>query len=125
MERYRLTWALPGAVAIVIVLLVRPAGAGDAAAAPAGAAAMRIYRDPETGVIGAPPPGVLADEAARAAERARTTAVEPLVEEPVTASAGGEKVNLHGQFQAAVTRHLSGSRAGAHECTQPGAAPHE
>lgn len=86
---------------------------------------MRIYRDPDTGVIGAPAPSVVVDEAARASERARTNAAEPLIAEPVDAPAGGIKVNLHGRFHPAETRCVIGSQPGPHECVESGTAVHE
>jgi hypothetical protein len=88
------------------------AAAGDAAPASVGAA-LRLHRDPETGAIrGGPGPGALADAAARATERTRANAAGALREEPVAAPAGGVKVNLHGYFHPAETRHVSGSQPG-------------
>jgi len=125
-DRNAVARALLGtALAVGTVLIVGSAGAADPASAPSTGSAMRLYRDPDTGKIGAPPPGVLADEAAKDAARARTNAVEELTDEPVAAPAGGVKVNLRGRFQPAATRRVSGSRPGVIECVQPGAPSHE
>ncbi|MGE0519058.1 MAG: hypothetical protein AB7N53_07385 [Candidatus Binatia bacterium] len=84
--------------------------------------AMRMYRDPQTGRIGAPPP-VEPDPGAAAAT---SQAVAPLVQEAVTVPAGGVKVNLRGRYRAAVTRGLSPRNGGAvHECVQSNAGEHE
>ncbi len=83
---------------------------------------MRMYRDPETGRVGAPSAAALAGEAARGAQR--TSAPPNLTEEPVAGPAGGVKVNLRGRYRAAVTRRASGSGPAAHECVGA-AAVHE
>lgn len=75
---------------------------------------MRMYRDPETGRVGAPSAAVLSNQAARAAER--TNAPPELTAEPVAVPAGGVKVNLRGRYRAAVTRHDGGSGPASHEC---------
>jgi len=84
--------------------------------------AMRLYRDPETGKIGSPPPGAVLEEAAPPAQREAAKTGEP-TSEAVTAPAGGVKVKLNGRFQAAVQRH-AGS-VPTHECIEGGAAAHE
>jgi hypothetical protein len=123
-DRNTVARALLGTVlAIGTVLIVGSAGAADPAGAPPTGSALRLYRDPDTGKIGAPPPAVLADQAAQAAARAQANAVEELTEEPVAAPAGGVKVNLRGRFQPAVTRQVS--RPGVIECVQPEATSHE
>lgn len=94
-----------------------------AADAPSQAGSMRIYRDPETGRIGAPPAAAPAGEPARPAER--TNPPPSLIGEPVTAPAGGVKINLQGRYRAAVTRHAGGSGPATLECVGAGAAAHE
>lgn len=112
------------AMAVGLVLAARPAAAGDEAAASKGAA-MRMYRDPETGAIGARPPGVVSDQAATQSERAVASPAEGLTREAVAAPAGGVKINLQGRFRSAVTRHVGTTHPGADECVGPGAAAHE
>lgn len=86
---------------------------------------MRIYRDPDTGAVGAPAPNVVTDDATRAVAGAPANAAAPLIAGPVDAPAGGIKIDLHGRFQAAVTRHVVGSQPGPHECVESGTAAHE
>jgi len=77
-----------------------PAPAADAqAGAPAGAPVMRIYRDPATGEIGAPPPGTPLEGATESVG----TSAEGLVETPGTSPAGGVTVDLKGRFRSAVS----------------------
>lgn len=109
-------------VAIAIVLLgVAPVSAADDTAAGQSGAAMRMYRDPDSGRIGAPPAAAFVG----GAEPAQPNAAEDLASEPVTAPAGGVKVNLRGRFQAAVQRHVGVSGPAAHSCVQAGADTHE
>ena len=116
---------LCGAALVVGVAFVEHRDEAGDAVPKAPAPGMRIYRDPDTGAIGAPAPGVAVDEAARVSERARSSEAEPLIAEPVDAPAGGIKVNLHGRFRAAVTRHAVGSKPGPHQCVELGTAAHE
>ena len=110
---------LSAMLALILLGVIEPAAAGDG---PAGGA-MRMYRDPETGALGAPPPGVATTEAAPPSAREQAFSAEPLVEEPAAAPAGGVKVNLQGRFRAAVTRHVGSTGPSLNECVQPGAAP--
>lgn len=84
--------------------------------------AMRLYRDPETGKIGSPPPGALIEEAVPSSQRDLSKTAEPTTE-AVQGPAGGVKVKLNGRFQAAVQRH-AGSGV-THECVEGGAPANE
>jgi hypothetical protein len=84
-------------------------------------AAMRLYRDPETGKIGSPPPGAVVEEAAPPAQRDQSKTAEPTTE-AVQGPAGGVKLKLNGRFQAAVQRHAG---SGVTQCIEGGAAAHE
>jgi hypothetical protein len=123
LDRRVVAWALCGALSLTGVVIAGTAGAADPAGAPPSGAALRLYRDPETGKIGGPPAGSLTEQAEKAAASAPQGTAEELSEEPVTAPAGGVKVNLRGRFQPAATRR--GSQPGVVECTQPGAGAHE
>ena len=97
---------------------IQAATAADAA--PDGS--MRMYRDPQSGVVGAPSAAALQAEAARRVT-ADTVTAEPLVEEPVKAPAGGVKVNLRGGHRPAVVRYADPGAPVVHECVSaPGAA---
>jgi hypothetical protein len=81
-----------------------------------GQEAMRRFRDPETGAKGGPSAVErgLSETAPQDGEQRPV-----MVEESVSAPAGGVKVNLRGAHRAAVTRRLPAAGAGtAHECTQ-------
>ena len=81
--------ALLGALGLVAVA---------AAESPSRDAGMVIYRDPATGEVVPPPPGVVpAPTAAPAAPSS------PLIERPGTTRAGGSLVDLHGRFRNRVT----------------------
>jgi hypothetical protein len=84
---------------------------------------MRMYRDPDTGLVGAPPPGAVTGESAARAEQALRSAAAPappaLAEEPVAGPAGGFKVNLRGRFRAEVMRRADAADRTGHECVQP------
>ncbi len=86
------------------------------ARAESGAGAMRLYRDPTTGVIGAPP----AQEPVAARALAVEAPPDDLVREPLNAPGGGTKVRVPSRLRAAVTRQ-AGADAG-HECVQSGSA---
>jgi len=102
--RVRMT---PVAVALLVATCVAPqARAGE------GGVAMRMYRDPGSGALGAPP--AQTEPAARAL--VAESAPRAVIEEPVNAPAGGVKVAVPSRLRAAVTRHAAGS--GAHECGQ-------
>jgi hypothetical protein len=66
--------------------------------APAGAAGMRVYRDPATGAFVAPPAAPAATPAGSQPLGARR-----FVEVPGTSPAGGVTLDLQGAFQAEVT----------------------
>lgn len=78
---------------------------------------MRMYRDPDTGVIGSPPPGVAVVESAPRPQAALEDRSEGLTVEP-GGPAGGVKVNLRGRFRAAVQRHADESGVSGHECVE-------
>ena len=97
--------------------------AADDASANQSSAAMRMYRDPQTGQLGAPPPGALGSGSVTVSEAAQPSAAQELTSEPLPG--GGRKVDLHGRFMAAVQRHADGSGTATHECVQAGTAVHE
>ena len=105
--------------AIALFYIVASASAGETATA--GGAAMRMYRDPDTGVIAVPSPD--AAGAPVADEKVVANPPPALEREPVLAPPGGVKVNLQGRYHAIVTRHMNGSGPGGHQCVQTGAAP--
>jgi hypothetical protein len=109
---------LSATLATVLLGLIGPAAADDSRGG-----AMRMYRDPETGMLGAPPPSAAGIEATPPSAREQALSAEPLIEEPAAAPAGGVKVNLQGRFRAAVTRHVGSSGPSLNECVQSGAAP--
>jgi len=79
-----------------------------------------MYRDPDTGVIGSPPPGVASVEAAPRLQAEVESRAAGLTVEP-GGPAGGVKVNLRGQFRAAVQRHADEHGVSGHECVEMGA----
>jgi hypothetical protein len=91
------------------------AGLGTAAKAEEAAGAMRIYRDPRSGVIGAPAPGAAEPEAAAL----QAEAADDLREEPVTVPAGGVKLNLRGRYRSSIQRQVGSGAQHPHECTGP------
>ena len=109
-------------LAIGTVSIAAPAVAGDTHPH-SGAPGMRLYRDPETGTIGSPPPGAVIDQPALRAEQAEPTtqdAIEPLPPGP----GGGVRVKLNGRFRA-VVRRQAGPAEAVHECVEGGAAANE
>jgi len=106
----------------LLCLAVHPARAADAADVGQGAG-MRMYRDPASGAIGAPPPAAVIQSAPRAALTESTAPAEPLVEEPVRVPAGGVKVNLRGRFRATVMRHADADGISQNECVETAGAP--
>src|SRR5689334_16901199 len=94
-----------------------PAFAGDAARS----GAMRMYRDPETGLVGRPPAAALQAEVAEPAAAARA----PEREEPVQAPAGGVKINLGGGHRSAVVRMADPGAPPVHECVDATGSPRE
>jgi hypothetical protein len=102
----------------LLCLMARPVAAGDVLEAPS-AQGMRVYRDPATGVIGAPPPGAFVESAPRALA-VQEGGAEPLIAEPVQGPAGGVKVNLRGRYRAAVVRHAGPEGVGQNECVETG-----
>lgn len=95
-----------------------PAWAADAGAADG---AMRVYRDPESGVVGRPSAAALPAE--RGAPPA--AAAEPAPAEPVRGPAGGMKINLRGSHRPAIVRHANPGGAVVHQCVEGSAAAHE
>ncbi len=69
-----------------------------AAESPSRDAGMVIYRDPATGEVVPPPPGVVP-----APTDAPAAQASPLVERPGMTRAGGSLVDLHGRFRNRVT----------------------
>ncbi|MBX3027238.1 hypothetical protein KF840_20260 [bacterium] len=105
----------PFALLVLVTALAMgapPAHAGDAA----GERAMRLYRDPDTGVVGRPSAAALQAEAAAAP--ASAAAEQPGEEEAVQAPAGGVKVNLRGSHRPAVVRHADPGGPALHECIE-------
>ncbi len=79
---------------------------------------MRMFRDPQRGVLAAPTDAGLGD----AAPAVEAAAGAELREEAVRGPAGGTKVNLRGRMRAAVSRH-AGVGGATHACVQePGQA---
>jgi hypothetical protein len=115
-------------VAVALMLLGSRVLAEDGRAG-AGGGAMRIYRDPVTGAIGAPPAGTVPRAAARlqAAPQAQESTHDAagLSAEPVSAPAGGVKLNLRGRFQSTVRRHAAPAGGVRQECLSAGGAAHE
>jgi hypothetical protein len=109
---------IAGILGLVVACVVAPAVAADTQTG--GSPAMRMYRDPNTGVIGAPSAEAVTPPAAD--EKAQINPPPALEREPVLAPPGGVKVNLQGRYHAIVTRHMNGARPGGHECAQSGAA---
>jgi len=81
-------------LALATIVFVASAAA-EQAGAPAGAAGMRVYRDPATGKLGSPPPGAVAPPPEQGEENE-----EPLVEEPSPTPGGGVSVDLKGRFKS-------------------------
>jgi hypothetical protein len=100
--------------------LAAPAALADD---PTGAAApsMRLYRDPQTGAIGAPTGAAALDDQPAAAASARQRVATELSEEAVEVPGGGVKINLRGNFRAAVRRVVQDGGPGGHTCTELGA----
>jgi len=94
-------------------------GIGAAAQAEEAPAGMRIYRDPDSGVIGAPPPGAATAAAPAAAAALAVEAADELYEEPVTAPAGGTKLKLRGRYPSSIQRQVGSAGGHAPECTGP------
>lgn len=109
-------WWLAAAAVASLVATAAPMRAEDVS--PPG---MRMYRDPESGALGGPPPGV-----ARRSTQAKIAASAAGEPEPVSAPAGGLKLKLGGRFQAAIRRHadLPGDPP-LHECVQQDGRAHE
>ena len=106
-------------------ILAAPLGVACAARGADGGsgAGMRMYRDPATGSIGAPPPGAPAFAVPEQRELSNSTT--GLSEEPVAAPAGGVKVNLRGRFQAAVRRDVGIGNGAVHHCVEQPETAHE
>lgn len=105
-----------GSMVGLVVAVALVAGFGAAAQAQdAPVAAMRIYRDPASGVIGAPAPGAAESDAAAL----QVEAADDLREEPVAVSAGGMKLNLRGRYRSAIQRQAGSVAQHPHECTGP------
>lgn len=104
-------------MALAVWLAAGIGGAVQAQEAPA----MRIYRDPDSGVLGAPPPGA----AAPAGAALQVEAADDLREEPVAAPAGGMQLKLRGRYPSAIQRQVGSAGPHAHECTGPAVAVDE
>lgn len=76
-------------------------GATKAVSAPPGAAASRVYKDPVTGEMGAPPAAAPSPQVPPAMEGAVNTSSQSLVE--TQDAAGGIKVDLRGRFRSFAT----------------------
>jgi hypothetical protein len=95
--------------------------AEEGASAATRSGGMWMYADPQTGKIGAPPPSVRLPE--RAPESGlRRQAAPRFSEVPVTAPAGGMKVDLGDRYRTSVTRRVDGAGI-TQECVQSSAAP--
>jgi hypothetical protein len=82
-----------------------------------------MYRDPDTGRIGAPPPGAAVEAPPAAGEQLQSqAAAAPSAE--IQSDRHGLKINLRGRFRAAV-RRTAGSAGVQHQCTEDEAAVHE
>jgi hypothetical protein len=92
--------------------------APESGAAKAAAAGQWIHVDPETGRVGAPPPGTAAG-AAIAADPAFRTSHEGLVVEH--APGGGEMVDLQGRFRSAVRARVKPDGSVVTDCVPAGA----
>ena len=82
-----------------------PVGQHDAVSAPAGAQGMIIYRDPATGQLGVPPPGVVPPPAPVAAPRG-------VAERPGTTPAGGVLLDAVPWNTMTVTTDAAGHASG-------------
>ena len=80
---------------------------------------MRMFRDPDTGVVGRP--STAARSAAESAATPAAQAKAPLAEEAVRTRPGGVKVNLRGRYRPAVVRQAGGGGPALHECVDDGA----
>jgi hypothetical protein len=98
------------------------ASAGQATVNQSGAG-MRLYRDPTTGRIGAPPAGAVLNRAAPA-PRAESDRAAALGEALEPGPGGGMRVRLSGRHRAVVRRHAD-SVGATHECVEGGAATDE
>jgi hypothetical protein len=102
-------------VTTAIAATGRPAGAGEPAMG------MRMRRAPETSALVAPSVQV---PATAGAERVSRDTAE-LHSEPVSAPAGGVKLNLRGRFQAAVRRGAAADGSAHHSCDGGSGRAHE
>lgn len=92
---------------VVLIALVA-VGGGD----PAGAQV--IYRDPDTGQLGTPPPG-----AGNAGSGGSGTGAQPdeaLVAEPIPGPSGGVMIDLRRRYGAAVTMEAGAGGTGQVRC---------
>lgn len=110
-------------LAVGIVGTAEAAFAGDTGPQPA-APGMRLYRDPVTGRIGAPPPGAVIDQPALRAEEAEPSSEQHLTEQLPPGPGGGVRLKLNGRFRAVVRRQV-GPAGAVHECVEGGAAANE
>ncbi len=98
-----------------------PPSPDDPPAAGSPRPAMRIYRDPETGRFGAPPPGTEVPQS-EAAVQAFSTQPGELREEPSPVAGGGIMVDLGGRFQAAVEATVDAEGQVSTQCDTAGRA---
>lgn len=93
------------------------ASSGAAAGAAGGDAAWRVYRDPTTGRMQAPPAGA-AVGAGSPSGTATAQSTAPLTERPSDVPGGGVLVDLHGRFDSAAVAHRAPSGAATVDCVQ-------
>lgn len=118
----RWRWAIAAGIGVALA-----AGPGRAAGPPAPApvdGGMRMYRDPVTGAVGGPP-AAAQRLTANAEGAAAAAARSDLQAEPVTAPAGGVKLNLRGRFQSAIRRQAGPEGSRGHRCLGPTDGAHE
>jgi hypothetical protein len=71
-----------------------------AAVVPSGTADMRIYINPATGKIEAPPPNMTFPALSQSGQNAMSTSHDGLEEEPSAVPGGGFKLDLKGRFRS-------------------------
>jgi hypothetical protein len=119
----RIAGPLVLSVLAIATFIGGPVLAADIELGPAGSA-MRMYRDPQSGELGSPPPGAFPGVAERVPGTG-AMGVEDAGAEAVRLPGGGVKINLRGRFRSAVTRHLGPSGPTGPTCTEVGAAADE
>lgn len=124
---YMLDQVMPMRIRFLLLLLVSvfasavPVLGGEVGP---GDGSMRMFRDPDTGVVGRP--SAAARQAAdTAAASAAPVDQAPLSEEAVRTGPGGVKVNLRGRHRPAVVRQAGAGGSALHECVEDGGAVRE